>query len=179
MRRVAEAVRRKKNKKNTPNLPTNITPTNIARLKLSGKFPMGLGIPPLYIKIMLESSPPKSTMLVGRLGVTAQAHTDPAGLQRRGRVRASTCIYIYIYMYIERERDIMYICMCVYIYIYMYTHIHAYIYIYTHMYMYMYKDTLVVVCSYLFAYYICLDAPVRPISVLRFWISEGLAHAES
>ena len=30
-----------------PNLPTNITPTNIARLKLSGKSPMGLGIPPL------------------------------------------------------------------------------------------------------------------------------------
>ena len=29
---------------------------------------MGLGIPPLRIKIMLESSPLKSTMLVGRLG---------------------------------------------------------------------------------------------------------------
>ena len=32
---------------NTPNLPTNIVPTNIAWLKLSGKFPMGLEIPPL------------------------------------------------------------------------------------------------------------------------------------
>ena len=31
----------------TPNPPTNIVPTNIARLKLSGNFPMGLGIPPL------------------------------------------------------------------------------------------------------------------------------------
>ena len=31
----------------TPNLPTNIVPTNIARVKISGKFPMGLGIPPL------------------------------------------------------------------------------------------------------------------------------------
>ena len=31
----------------TPNLPTNIVPTNIARLKLSGNFPMNLGIPPL------------------------------------------------------------------------------------------------------------------------------------
>ena len=30
---------------------------------------MGLGIPPLKIKIMLESNPPNSTMLVGRLGV--------------------------------------------------------------------------------------------------------------
>ena len=44
-------------------------PTNIARLKLSGKHPMGLGIPSLKIKIMLESNPLKPTMLVGRLGV--------------------------------------------------------------------------------------------------------------
>ena len=31
---------------------------------------MGLGIPPIQIKIMLESNPLKSTMLVGGLGVT-------------------------------------------------------------------------------------------------------------
>ena len=30
-----------------PNLPSNIVPTNIARLKLSGKSPVGLGIPTL------------------------------------------------------------------------------------------------------------------------------------
>ena len=30
---------------------------------------MGLGIPPLTLKIMLESSPVKSTMLVERLAV--------------------------------------------------------------------------------------------------------------
>ena len=30
---------------------------------------MGLGIPPLKIKIVLESNPLKPTMLVGRLGV--------------------------------------------------------------------------------------------------------------
>ena len=54
---------------NTPNLPTNIVSTNIARLKLSGKLPMYLRIPPLEIKIMLESNPVKSTMLVGGLGV--------------------------------------------------------------------------------------------------------------
>ena len=53
----------------TPDLPTNIVPTNIAWLKLSGKSTMGLGIPPLRIKIMLESNPLKPTMLVGRLGV--------------------------------------------------------------------------------------------------------------
>ena len=53
----------------TPNLPTSIVPTNIAWLKLSGRSPMGLGIPPLKINIMLESNPPKPTMLVGGLGV--------------------------------------------------------------------------------------------------------------
>ena len=31
----------------TPNLPTNSIPTHIARLKLSGKFPMDMRIPPL------------------------------------------------------------------------------------------------------------------------------------
>ena len=34
----------------TPDLPTNITRTNIAWLRLSGKSPKGLGIPPLRIK---------------------------------------------------------------------------------------------------------------------------------
>ena len=53
----------------TPNPPINIVPTNIARLKLSGKSPMNLGIPPLQIKIVLESNTLKSTMLVGRSGV--------------------------------------------------------------------------------------------------------------
>ena len=31
----------------TPNLPTNIVPTNIAWLKLSGRSPMDMRIPPL------------------------------------------------------------------------------------------------------------------------------------
>ena len=53
----------------TPDLPTNIVPTNIARLKLSGKSPMGLGISPLEFKIVLGSNPLKSTILVGGLGV--------------------------------------------------------------------------------------------------------------
>ena len=56
-------------KTTTPNFSTNIVPTNIAWVKLSGKSPTGLGIPPRKIKIMLESNPPNSTMLVGRLGV--------------------------------------------------------------------------------------------------------------
>ena len=52
----------------TPNLPTNIVHTNIDWLKLSGKSPVDMRIPPIQIKIMLESPPLKSTMLVGRLG---------------------------------------------------------------------------------------------------------------
>ena len=40
----------------TPNPPTNIVPTNIARLKLSGKSPLDMRIPPLKIKITLESN---------------------------------------------------------------------------------------------------------------------------
>ena len=46
----------------TLNLPTNITPTNIASGKLSGKFPMDMRITPLIIKIMHESNPLKSIM---------------------------------------------------------------------------------------------------------------------
>ena len=38
---------------------------------LSGKFPMGLGIPPLEIKILLGSKPLKCIMLVRRLAVVA------------------------------------------------------------------------------------------------------------
>ena len=62
---------RREKRVNTPNLPTNIVPTNIAWLKLSGKSSMDMRIPPLEIKIMLESNPVKSTMLVGGLGVIA------------------------------------------------------------------------------------------------------------
>ena len=53
----------------TPDFPTNIIPTNIAWLKLSGKFPRGLGMPPLKFRIMFVSNPLKPTMLVGGLGV--------------------------------------------------------------------------------------------------------------
>ena len=56
----------------TPNLPTNIPPTNIARLKLSGKFPMGLKIPPLKIKITPESNKPSEIHNVStRIGRTS------------------------------------------------------------------------------------------------------------
>ena len=57
-------------KAGTPNLPTNIIPTNIALVKLSGESPMGLGIPFIKSKMVLESNPLKSTMLMRRLDVT-------------------------------------------------------------------------------------------------------------
>ena len=60
----------------TPNLPTEIIPTKIPRLKLSGEFPADMRIPPLEIKILLESNPLKSRIFVRRLAV----HTVPAPL---------------------------------------------------------------------------------------------------
>ena len=57
----------------TPNLPTNIVPTNIARVKLSGKIPrkspMYLRIPHLKIKIVFESKTLKSELFIGGPGV--------------------------------------------------------------------------------------------------------------
>ena len=48
----------------TPNLPTKIIPTKIRRLEVSGKFHMDVRTPPLRIKILLESNPQKSRILV-------------------------------------------------------------------------------------------------------------------
>ena len=51
---------------------------------------MDMRIPPLKIKILLESDPPKSIILVRRLAVEACRHTEgdsaaPEGLLRRGQ----------------------------------------------------------------------------------------------
>ena len=70
----------------TPNLPTNIDPTKIAWLELSGKSPMDMTIPTLKHNIMLESNPLKSTMLVGRLAVTNILHSQaPVRLAEQAR----------------------------------------------------------------------------------------------
>ena len=50
---------------------------------------MGLGVPPLTIKIVLESNPPKSMILVGRFG--RMLKTPSEGFYM--------CVYIYIYIY--------------------------------------------------------------------------------
>ena len=51
----------------TPNLP-NIIPTKIVRLKLSGKSPVDMRIPPLTFNIMLESNPLKSIHVSTEIG---------------------------------------------------------------------------------------------------------------
>ena len=53
----------------TPDLPTKIIPTKIRWLESSGEFPMDMWIPPLTIKILLESNPLRSRILVRRLAV--------------------------------------------------------------------------------------------------------------
>ena len=57
----------------TANLPIKIIPTKIRRLKTSGKFPVDMRIPPLNIRILLESNPLKYRILrrsaVPHLGV--------------------------------------------------------------------------------------------------------------
>ena len=53
----------------TPNLATKTIPTKIAWLKHSGKFPMDMRMPSLEFRILPESSPLKSRILVRRLAV--------------------------------------------------------------------------------------------------------------
>ena len=78
-------------------------------------MPLGLGIPSLKNNIVLESNPPKSTMLVGRLGVGVHVYTCIYYMCVWMDVRMYGCtygwisLYIYIYMYLR---------VCIYIYIY-------------------------------------------------------------
>ena len=106
-------------------------------------------IPPLTLKILLVSNPPKSIILVRRLAVTSRENT-PSAVRTSGctpprhaeclrlsRVRSSAYIYIYIYIYMYVSLSLyIYIytyMLCVYIYIYTY---YVYIYIYTYIYVF-------------------------------------------
>ena len=117
------------------------------------KSPVGLRIPALRVKILLESNPLKSRILVRGLAVhdpetycgapsIAPALAD--GPKGSAEVQLASCrpkslshhIYnTYIYIYIERE---------IYIYIYICTYIHKYIYTYTYTSTYM--------CIYIYTY---------------------------
>ena len=103
--------------------------TKIRRLRISGKFPMELSIPPLEMKMLLESSPLKCKLWLGgprRLLWVPPPRPAP----RRNLQYCTISLYIYIYIYIYTHTYI-HIYMYVYIYIYIHIHIHIYIYIYT------------------------------------------------
>ena len=74
--------------------PISLLSSSLLRLldsSFSRQFPMGLGIPPLKIKILLESNPLKSIILARRWAVLASEQKAPASpcgesvLTRRGR----------------------------------------------------------------------------------------------
>ena len=65
------------------NLPTNIIPTKICWLKMSVKFPADMRIPPLKLKILFQSKPLKSRILVRRLAV--QPILIPMSIMERER----------------------------------------------------------------------------------------------
>ena len=74
----------------TPDLPTKIIPTKIRWLKLSGKFPMVMRIPPFQIQILLESNPLKCRILVWRLAVHLDEiwlHLTSSAVSPKGAVR--------------------------------------------------------------------------------------------
>ena len=80
----------------TPDLPTKIIMhAKIARLKLSRRFPVGQGIPPLEIKILLESNPLKSRVFVRRLArrgsfpLAGRNHATPTMGGQGGRRKSS------------------------------------------------------------------------------------------
>ena len=163
-----------------PNTDTPGSTTNIVHFRgfdsSTMLSPMGLGIPPLKIEIVLESDPPKSTMLVGGLGVLIPAHGRQearavrefrgVGEEHLGRHYLSNtykCVYIYIYIYMYRSLSLY-----TYIYIYIYRereiYVHAYLYLYIYisiylsiylsisLYIYIYICMYVCMCIYLYIY---------------------------
>ena len=70
---------------------TKIVPAKIYRLSLSGKSPMDMRLAPLIInKIMLESNPPNSRILVRRLAVLT--HVMSICLVTEASTRARACV---------------------------------------------------------------------------------------
>ena len=67
----------------TPNLPTKIIPAMIAWVRISGKLPMDMRIPPLESKIMLESILLKSRILVRRSAVGSAIFCELSCLSKR------------------------------------------------------------------------------------------------
>ena len=160
--------------RSTPRSPLNrwpLRPMILLSLQrfLGSNFP-GLGIPTLIIKIMLESNPLKSRILVRRLAVAptctcranalryASSATLPERRATRHQIRCLRCLQIRclqirVYRSGYTSRCIcvcvcvcMYVCMyvCIYIYIYVCLSLSLSIYIYTYVCMY--------VCMYIYIY---------------------------
>ena len=85
---------------NVPNLPTNIIPTKIARLKLSGKSPVGLGIPPLIIILCLSRTLRNPQCQYGNWPHVQEQYLDNYTRIVLILLINNNTIYIYIYIYI-------------------------------------------------------------------------------
>ena len=101
-----------------------------------------------------------------------------------GCVSTLKCIYIYIYMYIY-TCVYMYTCVCIYIYIYIHEHSRACKRSYLSMAWYTLCQHPLRLAECLFGplddvqLQSCASEGIQPISVLRFWVSEGLTQAQS
>ena len=128
--------------KRTPNFPSQIIHTEIAWLKLSGKFPMDLRIPPLNIKIVLESNPLKSRILVRRLAVPWNRRAPMGRSNWPNPHRHAHCAYTPIARtHVMDLAGGSYSPVRVLVGMFTSTYniwIHTYIYIYIHIYMYVY-----------------------------------------
>ena len=117
----------------TPSLPAKIVPTAIRRLKLSGRLHFGLGTPSLEVKILPESSPPKSGILVRRSAVGRGAALAAARGFGGAEVATLRCHFLVMYKFVRCPS--IYISLSLHIDIY--TH-HVYIHTsYTHLVHYM------------------------------------------
>ena len=149
----------------TPNLPNQFIPTKICWLRISRKFPVDLGIPPLSNKILLESNSTRfsrfseiqnSTRLatrfhqilrnpesyycteIGRTAPRESARWTHAA-REQAKVYVYVCMYIYLSIYIYIYIYIyMYRCMCIYTYIYIYIYMCMCICMYVYIYIYIY-----------------------------------------
>ena len=136
----------------TPNLPTKKLPTKIPWLKLSGKSPMGLGIPPRRIKILLESKPPKSRILVGtEIGCSPNTCAGTYAGTRAFERPLKLLILLFLLheplhcspsaetaLQHQRRRPSSDVCvrMCAHIHIYIYIYIYIYVCMYIYIYIY-------------------------------------------
>ena len=94
-----------------PNLPTETIPAKIRGRRASGKSPVDVRIPPLELKILIESKPPESGILVRRIG-----RRRPRG----GKTAADYYQYISLTILIHNIINVIIYIYIILYYIYMY-----------------------------------------------------------